>query len=455
VAALASKRTYALVSAFRPTYNMAANLVRRYPPELAHHLLNLSFAQYRADSDIVRQEAELERIRAELTRMEERVECDLGDIDSYLELERRVNDASRVRPSAKIDIERALGKLGPGDVLAVPGQPAGRVAVIATGQRKSGLRIGVVTVGGKRVQLSSRDFPAPPRAVARIDLPQPHAPNNKTFTKQAADRLRKVQLRADGIVGVGPGTADSGRGARAMALAAELAAHPVAQCEDVGRHRRARARAVDLERRLKAQERAIRSRTESLARQFDRVLRVLEAWGYIDGWSLTEWGDRLAGIYHECDLLVAEAVRGGLFDGLSAPEVAALTSTLTYETRGPGPPPAPDLPPGPLRTRWSDLELIARQLHLAEHEAGLPETRAPDAGFATLAHDWTAGVELDELLADDELSGGDFVRNVKQLIDLVRQLGDVAENEDTRRACRDAAARLFRGVVAASSVVST
>ena len=46
VAALVSSRTFHLNSAFRPTYNMAANLVRSYTSELAHHLLNLSFAQY-------------------------------------------------------------------------------------------------------------------------------------------------------------------------------------------------------------------------------------------------------------------------------------------------------------------------------------------------------------------------------------------------------------------------
>ena len=64
VAGLASTRTYALSSSFRPTYNMAANLVRRYPPDEAHHLLNLSFAQYRADADVVRLEAQLERCAA-------------------------------------------------------------------------------------------------------------------------------------------------------------------------------------------------------------------------------------------------------------------------------------------------------------------------------------------------------------------------------------------------------
>src|SRR6201747_2529330 len=62
VAGLASRRTYALTSSFRPTYNMAANLVRRYQPATAHHLLNLSFAQFRADADIVRLERDLERL---------------------------------------------------------------------------------------------------------------------------------------------------------------------------------------------------------------------------------------------------------------------------------------------------------------------------------------------------------------------------------------------------------
>ena len=61
VAGLASRRTYALTSSFRPTYNMAANLVRRYPPEQARHLLNLSFAQYHADRDVVALERQLER----------------------------------------------------------------------------------------------------------------------------------------------------------------------------------------------------------------------------------------------------------------------------------------------------------------------------------------------------------------------------------------------------------
>ena len=45
------------------------------------------------------------------------------------------------------------------------------------------------------------------------------------------------------------------------------------------------------------------------------------------------------------------------------------------------------------------------------------------------------------------------MRNIKQLIDLLRQLGDVAPEPATAKAAREAADRLFRGVVSASSVV--
>ena len=163
----------------------------------------------------------------------------------------------------------------------------------------------------------------------------------------------------------------------------------------------------------------------------------------------------MARIYHECDLLVAETLRSDLLDDLDPAAVAALASTFTYAARGPGPPSVPSFPSSKLRRRWSDIERVARELNLAEDDAGLPLTRPPDPGFADLAFSWAAGDDLVDIIADEEISGGDFVRNVKQLIDLLRQLGDVAPEPATGKAAREAADRLFRGVVAASSVVGT
>ncbi len=451
VAGLASARTYELRSAFRPTYNMAANLVRRYAPGEAHHLLNLSFAQYRADRDVVRDESRMERLRADISALDEAVGCELGDVREYRRLREEAEAAGRVRPSARADVERALDRIGPGDVLLVPGAAAGgRVAVLTTAHRKGGTVIGAVTLAGKRLQLTSRDFAAPPRPAGQLDLPRPFAPTSADYARLVAAELRRARVRAPAA----GGTPGGGRAARALELAGAVAAHPVNACPDLKDHLRAAWRAEQRRAELARLERQVRGRSESLARQFDRVLRVLEAWGYVDGWNLTPAGALLASLYHECDLLVAEAIRSGLFDGLAPPEVAALASAFTYEARGPGPSPAPVFPRGPLRARWVDLEYVARELNLAEEEAGLPPTRPPDPGFVALAHGWSSGEDLADLLAGDETTGGDFVRNVKQLIDLVRQIADVADDPATADSAHRAANALFRGVVASSSVVA-
>ena len=89
----------------------------------------------------------------------------------------------------------------------------------------------------------------------------------------------------------------------------------------------------DLARQVERLERQVLRRTESLARQFDRVLQLLERWGYVKGWSLTRPGSRLARIYHEQDLLVAECAERGILDGLRPAEMAGLVSVFTYEAR--------------------------------------------------------------------------------------------------------------------------
>jgi ATP-dependent RNA helicase HelY len=340
----------------------------------------------------------------------------------------------------------ALERVKPGDVLLVSGgKSAGKVAVISTANRRGDdVRIGALTPERRYLTLSARDFRFPPRPVGRVELPVPYSPRNPVFRREVAQSLNRVRPSS-------PATGAQSRSGRHAP--GSLDDHPVAACGDLRRHLRAAERADRLEKDLRRLERRISGRTESLGHQFDRVLRVLEAWGYVDGWSLTEGGEVLGRIYHECDLLVAEAIRAGLFDGLDPTGVAALASTFTYEARRPEGRPEPWFPSPRLKRRWTELERLATELNLAEDEASLPLTRRPDAGFVAHAHGWAAGEELSEVIVDEAVSGGDFVRNIKQLIDLVRQLGDIAPDPATAKSAREAADRLFRGVVAASSVL--
>jgi len=197
----------------------------------------------------------------------------------------------------------------------------------------------------------------------------------------------------------------------------------------------------------------VRGSTGSLARRFDRVLRLLEAWGYLEGWAVTDAGRVLARTYHEADLLVAEAVATGLFDDLDPASFAAVASCLTFEHRGRDRPPDPRFPSTIVRERFVALGALADDLNADEEAAGLPLTRSPDPGFVHLAHAWAAGQGLSAVLEDEELSGGDFVRNVKQLIDLVRGIGEVAPSPLTGMRARQAAEALQRGVVTATSAL--
>jgi len=471
VAGLASKRTYALTSAFRPTYNMAANLIRRYAPDQAHHLLNLSFAQYSVDADVVRLETALERARADEAAARRAATCERGDVFEYRRSLGVGTAGEPPAPRARDEVAAALERVHPGDVLLVGGVPGGKVAVLSTAHRAAGaLRLSAVTVSNKRVTLTAADFASPPGAVGTVVLPEPYRPRSKAFINEVAAGLRRVRVRRPDTDGWRRGDEPAGGGRPRGPHGDRSRRHvdgsrgyveeqnPVASCPDVRAHLRAAALADRLAAGVDRLERQILGRTESLARQLDRVVRVLRSWGYVDGvngWGITAAGERLARLYHECDLLVAEALEEGLLDELDPAALAGLVSTFTYEARGPaGTGPAPSLPSRAVRDRWGRVESLAAELNRIEEEAGLPATRRPEAGFVAAACAWAGGENLAGVIAGEEISGGDFVRNVKQLIDLLRQIGEVATSQATRQAARAAGDLLLRGVVAASSVVT-
>ncbi len=453
-AALASTRSYELTSSFRPTYHMAVNLMRRTDRTEAHHLLNLSFAQYRTDKAVVQMERRLERIRAEADRYREAAECARGDIDRYRNLVDELERARRSR-GVNVAVDAAMERLRPGDIVHVDGSDTAVVLQQAI-RRGRGLHIAVLTTNGKRLQLGCADFGDAPRVAGSIELPLPYTPNQHGWQRRVLELARSAPVSA------APARSRP-RPSSVQHLSAELAEHPVGRCVDLRRHLAAAERLDRARREIGRLTDRVEGRSESLARRFDRVLALLEGWGHVDvtGWTLTPAGEVLAGIAAECDLLVVEALRAGLLDDLDAPAMAAMVSCFTYERRGPVDERARTRIPWPdpgLLERWNDLERLARALWLAERDAGLPETRAPDPGFVAYAYGWTAGRRLDEVIdADDPeaLSPGDFVRNVKQLLDLLRQVADHATDAGTAATARRAADGLFRGVIAASSVVGS
>ncbi|MFM7828103.1 MAG: hypothetical protein ACKO82_10945, partial [Acidimicrobiaceae bacterium] len=66
-----------------------------------------------------------------------------------------------------------------------------------------------------------------------------------------------------------------------------------------------------------------------------------------------------------------------------------------------------------------------------------------------ITYDWASGGDLIDILNDD-LTAGDFVRTMKQLIDLLRQISLIAASTETVACAEQSAKALLRGVVSAS-----
>ena len=419
VAGIAARGSHALRSSFRPTYNMVVNLIARYERDEAERLLNSSFAQFadqrrrtRIESDVTSDRARLERLRSE---------AEHPDVDVW-----EVLDAARQDGSERV--LAFVSRTFAGDVLQWHRRGrARRHVVIARGTGKRP-RLLAISESGELVRLDGARLPDTVQRLGRLDIDGPLRPRERAFREDVAERLRAwlpdgppEQALGDALESLPPGFDRNLEAARAA--------------------RRLEARIAD----------GVRSAAAlgpGLVPRLRAIVGLLERWGYADGWSLTDRGERLRTVYNELDLLLTECLTTGLFADLDSHATAALASTFVFEPRGDAE--SGRWPPG-LTAVGDSVEGIWERLVRDEAAAGLPQSRPPDPGFAAAAVAWAQGAGLDDLFDEDAAGVGDFVRTSRQLIDLLRQIRDTAA--DLAPAAGEAARLVDRGVVAAAGAV--
>ncbi len=243
-----------------------------------------------------------------------------------------------------------------------------------------------------------------------------------------------------------------------LRLRAALRAHPCHQCADREQHARWAERHSRLQREIDGLRRRVEGHTTSLGRTFDLICRLLDERGYLTADETTPPGRQLARIWSEADLVVAECLRAGAWDGLDPAELAAVTSTLVYEARRDER--ATDrMPSAAVREALARTVRIWADLAGDEAELGLPQSREPELGFVWAIYRWARGERLELALTavaetGAELSAGDFIRWCKQVIDLLDQLAAAPSagggTPPVAAPARAAAQAIRRGVVAQS-----
>ncbi|MDF1479947.1 DEAD/DEAH box helicase [Leifsonia sp. H3M29-4] len=95
VASLASRRTYPLNSSFKPTYNMAVNLIAQFGRERTREILESSFAQFQADRAVVDLARKVRSQEDSLAGYRKSMTCHLGDFVEYSTIRRELTDLER------------------------------------------------------------------------------------------------------------------------------------------------------------------------------------------------------------------------------------------------------------------------------------------------------------------------------------------------------------------------
>ncbi len=460
VAGLASTRTYPLRSSFRPSYNMAVNLVGTVGADKSRALLESSFAQFQADRSVVGLARQVQRNVDTMQTYAEDAACHHGDFEEYFGI--RVAIADREKSLSRQGVQQrrsaavaGLEKLRVGDVIRVPqGRRAGLAVVLEPATAGFGEpRPMVLTQDRWAGRVSPGDFGGAVEVLTRVRVPR-----NFNHRSPAARRDLAAQVSATGLDRHPDrrrrGRANPGEDAEVALLKVRLRQHPCHACPEREEHARWAERRHRLQRDTEALRDKVAGRTGSLARTFDQVCAVLTARGYLsaDG-EVTGAGRMLGRIWSEADLLVAECLRQGVWDGLAPDELAAAVSMVLYESRREGED-RTSVPKGPITAAVDACAKLWGEIAADEAEHGLTLTREPDAGFVWPMFRWARGEPLARVLAsgnqyDAEMPAGDFVRWARQVLDLLGQIKEAeAASPSVKETARKAITAVNRGVLA-------
>ena len=459
LAGLASTRTYPLRSSFRPSYNMAVNLVGSMGIERARELLETSFAQFQADASVVGLAAELRKLDEAKAGYLDSMQCHLGDFEQYSLVRHEISVAERQDSRQVVRHRRDVGDaqlrtLKVGDVIVLSaGKKAGPAVVVlpAINSSKVEPRPMVVTGDLQVRRLNHHDALVDLTPIGRIRVPKSFSSRDTSMKKNLASQVREMGQRS----------ADPKRRGKKshevnpiiQDLRDQMRAHPCHGCDERESHARWGERYQKTHSQYLEVSSRMKGRTNTIARRFDRLCEVLAGLDYLakspqGEWQVTRRGDLLKGVYSENDLLIAQTIVGGVLDPLDPASLAAVCSSFVYESRRGDSDEAPSVPGGPTQKALDEIYEIWGQVEGIEHDHKVHESRKLDAGLAWALYRWAKGATLMKILTSNDVTAGDFVRWVRQVIDLLGQIVAVTPQDSDLHANAVAAIDLCqRGII--------
>jgi superfamily II RNA helicase len=171
---------------------------------------------------------------------------------------------------------------------------------------------------------------------------------------------------------------------------------------------------------------------------FEDKARVLEHFGYLDrsAEKVTDSGKWLADLRVDRPLLVGEALKAGIFDGLKSQHAAGLMAAVAADA---------DRSYGEMHaTRQmddilSELDHVVARVSKVERKNGVETIEDINYSAAAAAERWTAGMSWDELVDRTAAEEGDLVRLLSRTAEALKQIAHLRSSNPKAAAIASAA----------------
>jgi superfamily II RNA helicase len=439
-------------SQFKLGYSSVAMLLATgAPPEVLRRRIEASFGQYQNLKRIREVEADVAALERALAAARE-YEAPCGDFA-------RIGRYRQVRHEVE-QHRRALGRGARRGARTVLDAETGRLALVRRkGAPTLALVLGVHSIRGHRAIV---DALLPHGAVIRVKagvikrlfwatppLPVPlDRGRDGRGLRHLADQLSRLSVPE--LV-----ERERARGPEAALTTIECHRCPwgaTARCDQAWRE------VEQTRERLERRRHTLESLRGAYWLEFLRVVEVLEQFGAVRQGALQSRGRLVAGLRHENELLVAEAVWRGAFADLGLAEAAAVCSALLEESRSGDPNVARSfLRSRPrLRRKLEQLVGAAEAVSAAQRARRLAMPVGVNPGFVPAVFRWASGDDDWTGIVETAFGGheGDLIRALRRLIDLLRQLAESDEvPPDLARLFAQAARTIDRGIVLESALI--
>ena len=457
LAGLASTRTYPLKSSFKPSYNMAINLIGKFGTHRARELLESSFAQFQADKSVVGLATQMRRNESAIDGYQEAMECHLGDFSSYMALRRQLSNLEKDTKRDGVRERRHnatnfLNEVERGDVIVVDSDRRSSTPYVVLDEARDSDDPRPRVMSQSRVvkRIGYTDVGDQGRVIGRIRIPATFDSRSPKTRNWLADQIADVSRGAPRVER--GEQSESKADIEVSRLRKAIRAHVCHGCSDREEHVRWHERIYSTRREIEKLESRVATRTSSIAKEFDQICDVLTELKYLEKQDtnhiVTDAGAILGRIYCELDLLAAECLRSGVWDDLTPEQMASAVSTLVYESRRDDDRDTENIPDGALGIALTEMVYKWGVLKEIETQHRMDSLRDMDPGFVWLTLKWARGQSIARVLKSSDLQAGDFVRWSKQVIDLLGQISLASEDPKVANAARSSSDLINRGIVA-------